>query len=120
MTGDPTYTHFCYNLKTGRIHSGWCYRADALEAKADDPAASDLRVYTRAGLHRLRVDPDNSNHCKGAAASVHNEVPFLWFGSRSNESRRSNDRPLSCVRLVLGSGSGAQTSQAAGVASVWV
>lgn len=51
------YTHYLY-LK-GKILSGWSYREDAKDAKAELPAKlADAKIYSKRHLKSLGVDPD--------------------------------------------------------------
>lgn len=54
---NPEYVFFVLNKDNTRIHSGWEYKEDALDAKKDCPDSTG-KIYQRAGLKKLGIDPD--------------------------------------------------------------
>lgn len=64
-TAGSSATHF------RKIRSGWEYREDANDGRKEEPDAEYLKVYARAGLKKLGLDPDNNAQWMSSAEVLH-------------------------------------------------
>lgn len=62
-TNNPDYKFYVLSKDNTKIHSGWEYKEDALDAKKDCPDSTG-KIYQRAGLKKLGIDPDNNDSWK--------------------------------------------------------
>jgi hypothetical protein len=54
---NPDYKFYVLNKDNTKIHSGWEYKEDALDAKKDCPDSTG-KIYQLAGLKKLGIDPN--------------------------------------------------------------